>query len=149
MVMYRVLPIALESVLFAILTIAPAASQDVKSCRELTCGAGFADGIFPNCECNGQRIDVDGGVSEPENPTCALNFGCPDASYVGVGTWPECVCRGAENTGDAGSGLGDPGSFDPGAGGAATCSQFFTCPPRWRMDVGDDGVGCLCKEGGP
>lgn len=143
MVTYRVLPMFLASFLFTIVAIEPAATQTCSV--DVTCANGTAAyGTYPECYCDGPPAPIE----EPENPACTLNFGCPDASYVGVGIWPDCVCRGAKNTGGAGDGLGDPGSFDPGAGGAATCSQFFSCPPRFRMAVGDDGVGCLCKEQG-
>lgn len=145
MVKHRVLPKFLASVLFSILAIEPAASQP--SCRQVLCPGGhdWAEGWYPDCRCNGEPVeDVD--IPEPENPTCELHFGCPD-SLVGVGTWPECVCRGADSPRprNPGDGLGDPASFNPGAGGAATCSQFFECPPRYHMDVGKDGVGCICK----
>ena len=145
MIMQRVLLVSLASVLFTIITIDRAATQGVSQCSEIACWDGsVATGTPPdNCFCNS-----DPPPEEPENPTCAQDFGCPDASYVGVGDWPECVCRGAENPGEPGDGLGDPASFDPGPGGAEVCNQFFECPPQWRMAVGDGGVGCLCKEGG-
>ena len=97
----------------------------------------------PNCFCDGAPIDS-------LELTCARNFGCPDATFVGEGNFPECWCRKLEDTGDTGTTGSTGGGTDTGTGpigsslgGADTCAQFFECPQGAEMVV---EVGqCFCE----